>query len=73
MSNYLERYFVNEHGSIECVGGGLLYPAESLEGLAPDARRHLAEIHSNDAEIDWEGAREILIRDGFMFRDADED
>ena len=66
------EYFVNEWGSIEALEGGLLYEPEGLEGLAPNVRQRLADIHTYYPDIDWLGAREMLIKEGLIYRDADE-
>ena len=73
MADEVVAYFVNEWGSIEAASGELLYEPEGLEGLAPNVRWRLADIHTYDPDIDWLGAREMLIKEGLIYRDADEE
>lgn len=56
-------------GAIVGEDGGLLYESDTLRGLSHEARTRLAEIHSEDQQIDWEGASEILIAEGHMRED----
>lgn len=46
--------------------GAILY--DSLEDMPLATRVRLAELHSKHARLDWEGAENILIREGFQLK-----
>ena len=61
------RYHVEAEGEEVCIVdqfGGLLYEDESLRDMSIAARRRLAALHTKDAGMDWEHARDILIAEG---------
>ena len=66
--------YVVEDGAIVDKLGGLLYDADTIADLSPAARQRLAEIHSLDVDLEWEGslaeniwgAWDILIAEGLM-------
>lgn len=67
-----EIFHVTREGAIVDDDNAILYESIALEGLTPQAVFRLAEIVSNNNDLDWEGAREQLIREGLMFdRDGD--
>lgn len=63
-------FHVTRNGSIVDQEGALLYDAEDLKGISRQARRRLAQIHTNDPTADWESARETLEAEGQLKRDV---
>lgn len=48
------------------IGGGLLYPSESLEHLSEAAKNRLAEVHNQYPSYDYEAAEALLIDEGLF-------
>lgn len=65
-----EVYHVDGSGSIVDEDGAVLYDADNLTGMTRKCRRKLARLHSDDPELDWERAAEILIAEGFSRREV---
>ena len=68
----MDRYHVSDCGSIVDQYGAILYEEFAISDLGPAARRRLAELHTVDEELEWEGdgtrlgAWDILINEGLM-------
>ena len=59
-------YYVSDEGGI-VSDDGVLYDVESLIGLSAAARTRLAELHTADPDLEWEGpagAWEMLKKEG---------
>jgi len=50
------QYRVLKSGAIVDAYGGLLYDSESLEGFSPAAQKRLAQLHTQDPDLTWEGS-----------------
>jgi len=46
--------------------GAILYDGLSLEGLSDEVVQRLAELHSQNPELDWEGAEVLLRHEGLV-------
>ncbi len=65
-------YRVSAEGGIVDRYGAELYEAEAIRDLSPAAKRRLAELHTVQPELEWEGsgdlagASDILKREGLL-------
>lgn len=73
-----EKYVVKNGSIVGQTSGDLLYERHSIEGLSSAAKKRLAELHSQDDSLEWEGdsatgrkgAWDILIEEGLMKEDS---
>lgn len=67
-----DRYHVTKEGSVADEYGGILYDADSLIGIDRAGRERLAELHTENPGLEWEGtadvdgAWDILVREGHL-------
>lgn len=69
-----DEFHVSKNGAIVDKHGCVLYEAFCTEDMSPECRARLAQLHSENDELEWEGntktgvegAWDILIREGLI-------